>query len=222
MSSYERAGGRRQAVRARAAGGRAPDGRPHPRLGARRVRRHARRARRRCRYEKIPGFAASTIVGHAGNVVYGSDGGVAAAGDAGARPLLRGPRPGARRRFPRACWSPLGCKTLVITNAAGGVDATLQAGEIVILSRSPQPARRLAAARAQRRRARPALPRHDRGLRPQGCARWRAAPAGDVGLTLREGVYAALARAAVRDAGGGAHAARRSAPTSSACRRCPR
>ena len=40
-----------------------------------------------------------------------------------------------------------------------------------------------------------------------------AAAAGrDVGLTLREGVYAGLAGAAVRDAGRGAHAARRSAP----------
>ena len=115
----------------------------------------------------------------------------------------------------------LGCKTLVVTNAAGGVDATLAAGDIVILSRSLNLLGGSPLRGPNDETLGPRFPdmteAYDAKLRALAAAAGR-----DVGLTLREGVYAALAGPAVRDAGRGAHAARRSAPISSACRRCPR
>ncbi len=50
----------------------------------------------------------------------------------------------------------------------------------------------LAAARPERRRHRPALPRHERGLRPSCCAALSRAWRSGAGIALREGVYAGL------------------------------
>ena len=112
-------------------------------------------------------------------------------------------------------------RTLVVTNACGGVREDLAPGELVLVSDHLNLQGHLTARRPERRLARPALSRHERGLRPgasRGRARGRrAARPVAVGGRLR-----GLARPGVRDAGRDPDDPRRSAAISSGCRPCPR
>jgi len=140
-------------------------------------------------FETIPGFPPSTIVGHAGNVVYGKKGGVELLALQGRVHYYEG-HDLARVAFPARVLVASGCKTLVVTNAAGGVDKTLHAGEIVILSDhlnllggSPLRGPNDATLGARFPDMTEAYSKELRAL---------AKEAGrDVGLTLREGIYAA-------------------------------
>src|SRR3954466_166203 len=71
-------------------------------------------------YDKIPGFHASTVVGHAGNLVYGTSGSSEVLAMQGRIHFYEG-HDIARVVFPVRTLVMLGCKTLIITNAAGGV-----------------------------------------------------------------------------------------------------
>ena len=64
----------------------------------------------------------------------------------------------------------LGIRSLVVTNAAGGINTGLPAGTARPHLRPRQPAGHIGARRAERRLARAALPGHERRLRP-GVAR---------------------------------------------------
>ncbi len=86
-------------------------------------------------FEEIPGFPTSTIVGHAGNLVYGQGGDSATVqvlAMQGRVHYYEG-HDIQRVAFPARVLIAAGCKILIVTNAAGGVDATLTPGEIVIL-----------------------------------------------------------------------------------------
>ena len=74
-----------------------------------------------------------------------------------------------------------GCRTVVLTNAAGGIREGMHVGEPGADLRPPQPDRPLAARR-------PALHRPHRPLLARGCARC----AREIDPTLTEGVYAGL------------------------------
>jgi len=140
-------------------------------------------------FEKIPGFPPSTIVGHAGNVVYGKKAGVELLALQGRVHYYEG-HDLARVAFPARVLVASGCKTLVITNAAGGVDATLKAGEIVILRDHLNLLGGSPLRGPNDDSLGPRFPdmteAYDRQLRALA-----AEAGGDVGLTLREGVYAA-------------------------------
>lgn len=140
-------------------------------------------------FEKLPGFPPSTIVGHAGNVVYGKKSGVELLALQGRVHYYEG-HDLQRVAFPARVLVAAGCKTLIVTNAAGGVDATLVGGDIVILSdhlnllggsplRGPNDD-------ALGPRFPDMTEAYDKKLRALAAAAGR-----DVGLTLREGVYAA-------------------------------
>ena len=142
-------------------------------------------------FETIPGFPPSTIVGHAGNLVYGQKSGVELVALQGRVHYYEG-HDLARVAFPARVLVALGAKTLVVTNAAGGVDATLKPGEIVILSdhlnllggsplRGPNDD-------ALGPRFPDMTEAYDKRLRALAAAAGR-----DLGLSLREGVYAASA-----------------------------
>lgn len=137
----------------------------------------------------IPGFAASTIVGHAGNLVYGRKHGVELVAMQGRIHFYEGHDLG-RVAFPARVLVALGARTLIVTNAAGGVDATLGAGEIVILSDHLNLLGGSPLRGANDASLGPRFPdmteAYDRRLRALAAAAGR-----DVGLTLREGVYAA-------------------------------
>jgi purine-nucleoside phosphorylase len=140
-------------------------------------------------FEKIPGFPPSTIVGHAGNVVYGRKSGVELVALQGRIHYYEG-HDLQRVAFPARVLVALGCRTLVITNAAGGVDATLESGEIVILRDHLNLLGGSPLRGPNDDQLGPRFPdmteAYDRGLRALAAAAGR-----DVGLTLREGVYAA-------------------------------
>jgi purine-nucleoside phosphorylase len=140
-------------------------------------------------FEKIPGFPPSTIVGHAGNVVYGRKSGVELVALQGRIHYYEG-HDLQRVAFPARVLVALGCRTLVITNAAGGVDATLESGEIVILRDHLNLLGGSPLRGPNDESLGPRFPdmteAYDRQLRALA-----AEAGGDVGLTLREGVYAA-------------------------------
>jgi purine-nucleoside phosphorylase len=140
-------------------------------------------------FGEIPGFATSTIVGHAGNLVYGRKSGVELLAMQGRIHYYEG-HDLARVAFPARVLVAAGCKTLVVTNAAGGVDATLKAGEIVVLRDHLNLLGGSPLRGPNDETLGPRFPDMTHAYDPE--LRALAAAAGrDVGLTLREGVYAA-------------------------------
>ena len=87
---------------------------------------------RKLPFERIPGFPPSTIVGHAGNLVHGRSGAMEVLAMQGRVHFYEGHEI-TRVAFPARVLVAAGCRTLILTNAAGGVDPTLQPGEIVIM-----------------------------------------------------------------------------------------
>ncbi len=140
-------------------------------------------------FEQLPGFPPSTIVGHAGNVVYGKKSGVELLALQGRVHYYEG-HDLQRVAFPARVLVAAGCKTLIITNAAGGVDATLEGGDIVILSDHLNLLGGSPLRGPNDDKLGPRFPdmteAYDKKLRALAAAAGR-----DVGLTLREGVYAA-------------------------------
>ena len=84
-------------------------------------------------YGEIPHFPHSTVVGHSGKLVLGRIGGVAVAVLQGRVHAYEGyTMP--QVTFPARVLGLLGCRTLVVTNAAGGIRADLPQGGLVALS----------------------------------------------------------------------------------------
>lgn len=84
-------------------------------------------------YAEIPGFPQSTVVGHSGKLVVGHIGGVAVAVMQGRVHAYEGYAM-AEVTFPTRVLGLLGCKSLIVTNAAGGVSTTLTQGGLVAIS----------------------------------------------------------------------------------------
>ncbi len=84
-------------------------------------------------YSEIPGWPASTAVGHAGLLVVGTVGGVPVAVMRGRAHLYEGV--GADRAvYGVRVLGQLGIRTLVVTNAAGAVNESFQPGMLVLIS----------------------------------------------------------------------------------------
>jgi purine-nucleoside phosphorylase len=84
-------------------------------------------------YSEIPHFPESTVVGHSGKLILGTIAGVPVAVMQGRVHAYEG-YPIADVVFPARVLGLLGIKTLIVTNAAGGVRATLHPGELVVIS----------------------------------------------------------------------------------------
>jgi purine-nucleoside phosphorylase len=84
-------------------------------------------------YAEIPGWPPSTAVGHAGKLVVGSLGGVAVAVMAGRAHLYEGNSPAQVTHGVRVLHA-LGVRSIVFTNAAGGINTTLERGTLVLIS----------------------------------------------------------------------------------------
>jgi purine-nucleoside phosphorylase len=89
--------------------------------------------RRELPYGEIPGWPVSTAVGHAGSLVSGSLDGVPLWVLRGRAHLYEG-HPPAKVVFGVRVLHRLGVRTLVLTNAAGGIDASFEAGSLVLIS----------------------------------------------------------------------------------------
>lgn len=84
-------------------------------------------------YDEIPGFASSTVAGHAGRLVYGSLDGVPVVAMQGRFHLYEGH---SQRQivFPVWTFAALGAETLVVTNAAGGLNPQFAIGDLMLIT----------------------------------------------------------------------------------------
>ncbi len=84
-------------------------------------------------YASLPYFPQSTVEGHSGNLILGTIAGVAVAVLQGRVHAYEGYSM-AEVTFPTRVLALLGCETLIVTNAAGGIDPALGPGQLVVLS----------------------------------------------------------------------------------------
>lgn len=84
-------------------------------------------------YSEIPGFARSTVEGHAGRLVVGRVGSVAVAAMQGRFHFYEGYTL-EEVTFPVRTLGLLGVKTLVLTNAAGGLNNSFAQGSLIVIS----------------------------------------------------------------------------------------
>ena len=84
-------------------------------------------------YEQIPHFPQSTVEGHSGRIVAGELGGVGVIVMQGRVHFYEGYTP-AQVTFPMRVLGSLGMRAVVLTNAAGGIQAGYRIGQLVALS----------------------------------------------------------------------------------------
>ena len=84
-------------------------------------------------YDDIPGWPVATAVGHAGLLVLGEVDGVSVAVMRGRAHLYEG-IPADRAVFGVRVLGRLGVRTVVVTNAAGGIDESYRPGSLVLIS----------------------------------------------------------------------------------------
>ncbi|HEX2672620.1 MAG TPA: purine-nucleoside phosphorylase [Polyangiaceae bacterium] len=144
---------------------------------------------RRIPYAEIPEMPRSSVQGHAGNLCLGSLGSIQVACLQGRAHLYEGNTP-ARAAFGVRVLAELGCRVVLLTNAAGGIHSSFAAGDLMLITdhlnlmgQSPLCGPNFGDG--------PRFPDMSRAydLELQGLAR-EAARQADV--TLREGVYAAM------------------------------
>jgi purine-nucleoside phosphorylase len=83
-------------------------------------------------FESLPGFPAAGVPGHPGRLVLGECYGVPAAVFRGRVHLYEGHGIGATTLIPRLA-AGLGARTLILSNAAGGLDPAMRAGQLMLL-----------------------------------------------------------------------------------------
>ncbi len=141
-------------------------------------------------YHEIPGFVGSTVVGHAGRLVYGLAGKIPVLAMQGRVHFYEGHTLD-QVVFPIRTLITLGCKTLVLTNAAGGIELGMSAGELVLIRDHLNLMGQSPLLGPNDDVLGPRFPdmtnAYDRGLRELAKKAGRA-----IGLQLREGVYAGL------------------------------
>lgn len=84
-------------------------------------------------YSEVPNFPQSTVEGHSGRLVLGSIAGVPVAVMQGRIHAYEGYTL-AEVAFPVRVLALLGCKSLIVTNAAGGINSNYQQGSLVAIS----------------------------------------------------------------------------------------
>ena len=84
-------------------------------------------------YQDIPGWPVSTVEGHAGHLLFGTVAGIPVAVMAGRVHAYEGYTP-AEITFPIRVLGLLGCRALILTNAAGGINPALGQGTLVAIT----------------------------------------------------------------------------------------
>jgi len=140
-------------------------------------------------YEDIPGWPVATAVGHVGRLVLGSFGGVPVAVMRGRAHLYEGLSP-AKVVFGIHVLGLLGVRTLVLTNAVGAIDDSLQPGQLVLISDHLNLQAQSPLVGPNDESVGPRFPDMSDAYDPELRAAARGA-ADRLGLDLGEGVYAA-------------------------------
>ena len=86
----------------------------------------------RVRYADIPGFPAATVAGHAGVLIAGQLAGRRVFALAGRFHIYEG-HPASLAALPVRVLAALGAKTLIVSNAAGGIRSTLEPGDLMLI-----------------------------------------------------------------------------------------
>lgn len=86
----------------------------------------------RIAYRDIPGFHAPAVEGHKGELVVGTLGGKTVVGQSGRFHMYEG-HSAHTAALPVRAFASLGVRTLVVTNAAGGVNPSFGAGTIMVI-----------------------------------------------------------------------------------------
>ncbi|KAL7977637.1 hypothetical protein Chor_009586, partial [Crotalus horridus] len=83
-------------------------------------------------YAKIPNFPQSTVVGHAGKLVFGNLSGTPTVVMQGRFHMYEG-YPLWKVTFPVRIFHLIGVETLIVTNAAGGLNPAFKVGDIMVI-----------------------------------------------------------------------------------------
>ena len=144
----------------------------------------------RISYADIPAFPRSTAIGHAGQMVIGKAGAVAVAVMQGRVHLYEG-YSAQEVAFPVRVFGRLGIRAVILTNAAGGINLNYQQGALVLIRDhiNLQGANPLTGPNDDRFGVRFPDMTHAYEKSYRELAREEA---GKLGMTLHEGVYAAL------------------------------
>ena len=84
-------------------------------------------------YKNVPNFPVSTVVSHEGRLIFGSLGDKTVVAMQGRFHLYEGYEP-KEITFPIRVMAAMGVKTLLISNAAGGLDLSFKAGDLMLIS----------------------------------------------------------------------------------------
>lgn len=84
-------------------------------------------------YGRIPGFPEPTVIGHGGELVAGTLAGRAVLAQSGRFHMYEG-HPAELSALPVRVFATLGVRTLVLTNAAGGIRRTFRAGTLMLIA----------------------------------------------------------------------------------------
>jgi purine-nucleoside phosphorylase len=141
-------------------------------------------------FHEIPSFSRSTAIGHAGQMMIGKEGAVPVAVMQGRVHLYEG-YSAQQVAFPMRVFGRMGIRAVILTNAAGGINLTYKQGALVVLSDhiNLQGTNPLAGSNDDRFGVRfPDMTHaYDKSYRAMARAEART-----LGMTLHEGVYAAL------------------------------
>ena len=146
--------------------------------------------RRSIPYADIPGFPRSTVSGHAGRLLFGRLGGRDVVAMQGRVHLYEGYRP-QEVAFPIRVMLGLGAELLVVTNAAGGVNPAFRPGDLMLITDQLNLTGTSPLLGPNPESLGPRFPDMTDAFDPALQAAARAAAA-EMGLSLREGVYAGL------------------------------
>jgi purine-nucleoside phosphorylase len=141
-------------------------------------------------YAEIPAFPRSTAIGHAGQMVIGKSGAVPVAVMQGRVHLYEGYSP-QQVAFPMRVFGRMGIRAVILTNAAGGINLNYQQGALVLIRDhiNLQGSNPLVGPNDDRFGVRFPDMTHAYAKEYRAMAREEAAK---LGMTLHEGVYAAL------------------------------
>ena len=141
-------------------------------------------------YGDIPGWPRSTAVGHAGKLVYGYVGKAPLVALAGRAHLYEGYSPG-RVTYAMRVMKLIGVRSVILTNAAGGINPSFQQGGLVLISDHINLQGSNPLVGANEDDFGPRFP----DMTEAYSARFReivTATAAELGISLGEGVYAAM------------------------------
>ena len=83
-------------------------------------------------YSEIPGFPESSVPGHAGNFVLGQLSGMPVVAMQGRAHLYEG-WSASKATFPLRCMHALGIRTVIVSNASGGINPRFHSGQVVAI-----------------------------------------------------------------------------------------